>query len=65
MRRVGFTFLCVCLAISNSGARADCIDDAAIYHRLSPSLLRAIARQESGMRPSAINRNTNGSEDIG
>ncbi|KVF40301.1 lytic transglycosylase domain-containing protein [Burkholderia vietnamiensis] len=45
--------------------RADCIDDAAMYHRLNPRLLRAIAQHESGMRADAINRNSNGSEDIG
>nr|WP_249176075.1 lytic transglycosylase domain-containing protein [Burkholderia vietnamiensis] len=45
--------------------RADCIDDAATYHRLNPRLLRAIAQHESGMRSDAINRNSNGSEDIG
>ncbi|MGT0193861.1 lytic transglycosylase domain-containing protein [Burkholderia pyrrocinia] len=44
---------------------ADCIDDAATYHRLNPQLLRAIAQHESGMRANAINRNPNRSEDIG
>ncbi|WP_067271074.1 lytic transglycosylase domain-containing protein [Mitsuaria sp. 7] len=32
---------------------------------VSPLLLKAIARQESGLNPAAVNRNTNGSTDIG
>ncbi|MGU7771755.1 lytic transglycosylase domain-containing protein [Burkholderia sp. MR1-5-21] len=44
---------------------ADCIDDAAAYQHVNARLVRAIAQHESGMRPYAVNRNTNGSEDIG
>ncbi|MFJ1254385.1 lytic transglycosylase domain-containing protein [Cupriavidus sp. CuC1] len=44
---------------------ADCLDDAAVFHQVSPVLLWGIAQHESGMRAYAINRNTNGSEDIG
>ncbi|AEI83182.1 hypothetical 17.0 kDa protein PilT (plasmid) [Cupriavidus necator N-1] len=58
--------LCTAASVLASGnAYADCLDDAAAYHRLSPVLLRTIARHESGMRANAINRNTNGTEDIG
>ncbi|WP_431286874.1 lytic transglycosylase domain-containing protein [Roseateles chitinivorans] len=32
---------------------------------VSPLLLKAVARQESGLNPSALNRNANGSTDIG
>jgi soluble lytic murein transglycosylase-like protein len=46
-------------------AYADCIDDVATYFTLDPNLLRAIAQHESGMRPFVINRNANGSVDIG
>jgi soluble lytic murein transglycosylase-like protein len=46
-------------------AQADCIDDAGSYAGVSSTLLRAIAQHESGMRADAINRNTNGTEDIG
>ncbi len=46
-------------------ARADCLDDAAAFHRVNPRLLRVIAQHESGMRANAVNRNRNGSEDIG
>lgn len=48
-----------------SAAQADCLDQAATFHRVSPALARGIARVESGMRADATNRNTNGTEDIG
>ena len=43
----------------------DCIEQTAERYRLSPVLLLAIAQQESGLNPRAINRNTNGSTDMG
>jgi lysozyme-related protein Hpa2 len=46
-------------------ARADCFDDAAVYHRVNPIILRSIAVVESGDKPWATNRNANGSEDDG
>ncbi|MGF6265343.1 soluble lytic murein transglycosylase-like protein [Paraburkholderia youngii] len=46
-------------------AFADCLDDAAQFHHVNVVLVRAIAQQESGMRADAVNRNTDGSEDIG
>jgi soluble lytic murein transglycosylase-like protein len=52
-------------AACSASARADCLDDAARYHRVSVQLVRAIAQQESGMRPYVSNRNSDGSEDIG
>jgi soluble lytic murein transglycosylase-like protein len=58
---VGFAFTIVFASFAN----ADCIDDAAIYFTLDPLLVRAIAQHESGMRSLAINRNANGSVDIG
>lgn len=42
-----------------------CWDDAAQRYQVSSALLYAIARTESGLNPRAINRNTNGSRDIG
>jgi soluble lytic murein transglycosylase-like protein len=56
------TLLC---AVVSLHARADCLDDAARYHRVSVQILRAIAQQESGMRPYVTSRNADGSEDIG
>lgn len=46
-------------------ARADCLDDAATFQKVSVSLLRGIAQVESGMNPNAVNTNTNGTVDIG
>ncbi|WP_277183931.1 lytic transglycosylase domain-containing protein [Caballeronia sp. BR00000012568055] len=49
----------------SASVQADCLDDAARYHRVSVQVVRAIAQQESGMRANATNRNRDGSEDIG
>ena len=57
-----WTLLCAAVSVH---ARADCLDDAARYHRVSVQVVRAIAQQESGMRPYVTNRNSDGSEDIG
>lgn len=46
-------------------AQADCIDDAAIFHAIDPVLLRAIAKQESRMNPTATHVNRDGSIDYG
>jgi hypothetical protein len=46
-------------------ARADCIDDAAARHQVNSYVLRAIGWQESGLRPTAVGRNANGSLDVG
>ncbi|WP_186050430.1 transglycosylase SLT domain-containing protein [Burkholderia gladioli] len=42
-----------------------CVADAAQYQGIDPALLLAIAQHESGLRPLSINRNQNGSRDIG
>lgn len=42
-----------------------CWDEAAARYSVNPYLLYAIAKTESGMNPNAINRNGNGSTDIG
>lgn len=41
-----------------------CIEDAAVRHRLPPSLIRAILRVEGG-QPGRVSGNRNGSFDIG
>ena len=43
----------------------ECFDSAAEYHHVNPVILKAIARVESGYNPNAINRNQNGSYDLG
>lgn len=59
------SMLAIVACLVSSPSRADCVDDAARYHRVSVQLVRAIAQQESGMRANAINTNGDGSEDIG
>jgi soluble lytic murein transglycosylase-like protein len=42
-----------------------CFEQAGARHGVAPVLLQAIALQESGMRANALNRNRDGSTDIG
>ncbi|TPQ29981.1 lytic transglycosylase domain-containing protein [Cupriavidus pinatubonensis] len=63
--RLGTIASLITLVLVAGAAHADCLDDAAVFHGISPPLLRSIAMQESGMRSWVTNRNTNGSEDIG
>jgi soluble lytic murein transglycosylase-like protein len=42
-----------------------CWEEAAAKYGLNPYLLYAIAKTESGLNPAAINRNKNGSYDVG
>jgi soluble lytic murein transglycosylase-like protein len=42
-----------------------CFDTAAQHHGVSAEVLKAIAEQESSMRPHARNQNTDGSHDLG
>ena len=65
MKRSAHLLIIGALASLASSARADCMDDAARYHRVNGMLIRAIAQQESGMRANAVNLNSDGSEDIG
>jgi soluble lytic murein transglycosylase-like protein len=55
----------VALMAAATTVRADCLDDAARYHRVNGTLVRVIAEQESGMRANAVNVNSDGTEDIG
>lgn len=51
--------------VAGSASPATCWEQAAQRHQVNPHLLVAIAEVESGLRPDAIGRNTNGSIDIG
>jgi soluble lytic murein transglycosylase-like protein len=42
-----------------------CFDQAGDFYTINADLLRAIARIESGGNPAVVNRNANGSEDVG
>lgn len=42
-----------------------CIVPAALYHRVNHFVLRALLKVESGLKPSAVGRNTNGTTDVG
>jgi len=45
--------------------QAFCFDEAGSFYNVSPRILRAIARVESGFKPDAFNRNSNGTYDYG
>ncbi|AOJ73587.1 MULTISPECIES: lytic transglycosylase domain-containing protein [Burkholderia] len=64
MKFIG-SIVAILLAVIALPCQADCIDDAAAFHRVNPRLLRVIAEYESSMSTYAVNRNKNGSEDIG
>lgn len=42
-----------------------CVGAAAEYHKVNPWVLRAILKVESNFSPAAVNRNANGSVDVG
>lgn len=42
-----------------------CVNSAAAHHFVNPWILRAILQVESGNKPDALNRNNNGSIDVG
>lgn len=53
-------------AFTSAPARADdCFEQAAVYQGVNPVILRAVAWHESKGDPAAINRNANGSIDVG
>lgn len=43
----------------------DCVTQAATYHSVSPWILRAIIQVESSFNPNALNKNNNGTVDVG
>lgn len=57
--------LLLLLTIFPLSAHAFCFQEAGQRYAVSPSLLWAIAKAESNLDPSSINRNRNGSIDVG
>lgn len=53
------------LGLAWTASHAGCFELAAQRYKVPAPLLKAIALQESGGRAHAVNRNTNGSTDIG
>lgn len=60
-------FLCCLLpaATAFSEEKGFCFEDAGKTYGINPVLLKSIARAESNLNPKAINKNQNGSIDIG
>ena len=58
-------FVVAAIFVVGSSAHADCLDEAAAYFSVDPLLVHAIAKHESGMHANAINRNDDGSYDLG
>lgn len=63
MRRI--VFLIMAAMISMSRPVSACWEEAANKYGVNPHLLYAIAKTESSLNPKAINRNRNGSYDVG
>jgi soluble lytic murein transglycosylase-like protein len=62
------TFSTACLAaviLTQGGQAHACWEEAAKRYGINPYLLYAVAKTESGLNPSARNRNKNGTYDIG
>lgn len=62
-RAAAFTF--VSISVLGMPSAHACWEDAALRYGVNAQLLYAIAKTESGLNPSAFNRNKNGSYDIG
>lgn len=65
MRRSGKWLFCLGLGLGVTQAHAWCWSRAGQLHAIEPELLQAIADVESGLKPDAINHNSNGTRDIG
>lgn len=58
----------ICLTAASSvitGAYATCWEEASNDYGVPVDVLKAVAKTESGFRPNAVNKNKDGSEDVG
>lgn len=60
-----FRLCCMVLSLQAHNASGACTEHAARQYQVPAALLRAIAQQESGNNPRALNHNANGSRDLG
>lgn len=65
MRRGVVELVSIALMVASASVRAFCFDKAAEKYGVDPKLLVAIAQQESGLNPRAVNLNRNGTADYG
>jgi len=63
--RIAGAAVCSLVMFAAAPAYADCFDEAAAYQHVNPTILRAIAWQESHYRADAVHKNANGSIDYG
>jgi soluble lytic murein transglycosylase-like protein len=63
--RSNILLILLVLFLVHSTAFGFCFHQAGETYRISPELLSAIAKVESGLNPSAMNKNKNGSYDVG
>jgi len=63
-----FTIICtisLLLTILSSNGYSFCFQEAGQLYGINPMVLRSIAKIESNTKPDAVNRNSNGSYDVG
>lgn len=65
IRRTLSSLLVLIFLLGSRPAHAFCFEEAGAIYGVSPQLLWAIAKVESNFNASAVNRNANGSHDVG
>jgi soluble lytic murein transglycosylase-like protein len=65
IQRILSSLLVLIGLLGSRPAHAFCFEEAGAIYRVSPQLLWAIAKVESNFNASAVNRNANGSHDVG
>jgi len=58
-------FLALKSGVAWAQSPTECLKPAATYHGVNPQLLLAVLTVESRLNPNAVNKNTNGTVDIG